>query len=113
MWANVIRALPGSRAIWLLSFELVLQGDRLSEVRRMLGDAQKQALSGLVPLFNDVPEAELDEETVQTEGRLYQTLLQGLMVQWVFDPESATDADQLTEGLRRVIEASRKAPEAS
>jgi hypothetical protein len=34
-------------------------------------------------------------------------------VQWVFDPESATDADQLTEGLRRVIEASRKAPEAS
>ncbi|MGW5590831.1 TetR/AcrR family transcriptional regulator [Streptomyces sp. NPDC003857] len=113
VWANVIRALPGSRAIWLLSFELVLQGDRLSEVRRMLGDAQKQALSGLVPLFNDVPEAELDEETVQTEGRLYQTLLQGLMVQWVFDPESATDADQLTEGLRRVIEASRKAPEAS
>ncbi|MBW8700637.1 HTH-type transcriptional repressor AcnR [Streptomyces sp. MBT84] len=113
VWANVIRALPGSRAIWLLSFELVLQGDRLSEVRRMLGDAQKQALSGLVPLFNDVPEAELDEETVQTEGRLYQTLLQGLMVQWVFDPESATDADQLTEGLRRVIEASRNAPEAS
>ncbi|MET8783379.1 TetR/AcrR family transcriptional regulator [Streptomyces sp. NPDC004589] len=113
VWANVIRALPESRAIWLLSFELVLQGDRLSEVRRMLGDAQKQALSGLVPLFNDVPEAELDEETVQTEGRLYQTLLQGLMVQWVFDPESATDADQLTEGLRRVIEASRKAPEAS
>ncbi|MER6130316.1 TetR/AcrR family transcriptional regulator [Streptomyces sp. NPDC001795] len=112
VWTYIIRALPESRAIWLLSFELILQGDRLPEVRRMLVEAQKQALSGLVPLFSDVPEAELDEETINSEGRLYQTLLQGLMVQWVFDPDTATDADQLTEGLRRVIAGATKAPDA-
>jgi AcrR family transcriptional regulator len=103
VWDNVIRALPESRAIWLLSFELILQGDRVPELRKLLVEAQEQGRSGIVPLFTGVPEDELDAETVDTEGRFYQTLLQGLMVQWLFDPGSATDADRLTEGLRRVI----------
>jgi AcrR family transcriptional regulator len=104
VWAGVIGAAPEMRAVWLLTFELILQGDRLPEVRRMLVDAQEEGRSGLLPLFNDVPEKEQDKETVDTEGRLYQTLLQGLMVQWIFDPESATNAEQLTEGLRRLID---------
>ncbi len=91
----------------LISFELVLQGDRLPEVRRLLVEAEEQALR-TDPLFSDVPEADLDKETVDTEGRLYQTLLQGLMVQWIFDPDSATRADQLTEGLRRLIAGVRE-----
>ncbi|MFD9003924.1 TetR/AcrR family transcriptional regulator [Streptomyces sp. NPDC059582] len=108
VWASVIRSMPESRAVWLLSFELILQGDRLPEVRKLLVEAQEQGRSGIVPLFSGVPEAELDQETVETAGRLYQTLLQGLMVQWIFDPDSATDADHLTEGLRRVIAGATK-----
>ncbi|MFE2512947.1 TetR/AcrR family transcriptional regulator [Streptomyces naganishii] len=108
VWANVIRSLPESRAVWLISFELILQGDRLPEVRKLLVEAQEEGRSGLIPLFSDVPEADLGKEAVDTEGRLYQTLLQGLMVQWLFDPDSATGADQLTEGLRRVIAGVRE-----
>jgi AcrR family transcriptional regulator len=103
VWANVIRSLPESKAVWLLSLELTLQGDRLPEVRKMLAEAQVEGRSGIVPMFTGVPEAELDKETIDTEGRFYQTLLQGLMVQWIFDEDSATDAGQLTEGLRRII----------
>ncbi|MEU7059846.1 TetR/AcrR family transcriptional regulator [Streptomyces sp. NPDC046197] len=109
VWSNIIRSVPESRAIWLLSFELILQGDRVPEVRKLLAATQEEGRSGIVPLFTDVPEADLDAETVDTEGRLYQTLLQGLMVQWLFDPGTATDADQLTEGLRRVIAAVEQA----
>jgi hypothetical protein len=72
-------------------------------VRKMLAEAQVEGRSGIVPMFTGVPEAELDKETIDTEGRFYQTLLQGLMVQWIFDEDSATDAGQLTEGLRRII----------
>ncbi|MFJ8201207.1 TetR/AcrR family transcriptional regulator [Streptomyces sp. NPDC096152] len=107
VWGNIIRSLPESRAVWLISFELILQGDRVPEVRKLLIEAQEEGRSGLIPLFSGVPEADLDRGTIDTEGRFYQTLLQGLMVQWLFDPGSATDADQLTEGLRRVIEAAR------
>lgn len=103
VWAGIIRTVPESRAIWLLSFELMFQDDRLEEVRKLLAEAQKEGRAGLVPLFNGVPESDLDEETIDTEGRLYQTLLNGLMVQWLFDPGTATTAEQLTEGLRRVI----------
>ncbi|MFH9981408.1 TetR/AcrR family transcriptional regulator [Streptomyces sp. NPDC017179] len=110
VWANIIRSVPETRAVWLLSFELILQGDRVPEVRKLLAQAQEEGRSGIVPLFNGVPEADLDKETVDTEGRLYQTLLQGLMVQWLFDPDTATDAHQLTEGLRRVIAGTERNP---
>ncbi|MGW1050267.1 TetR/AcrR family transcriptional regulator [Streptomyces sp. NPDC002521] len=103
VWASIIRTVPESRAIWLLSFELMFQDERLEEVRKLLAEAQKEGRSGLAAMFSGVPEADLDKEAVETEGRLYQTLLNGLMVQWLFDPDSATTAEQLTEGLRRVI----------
>ncbi|MFF9111627.1 TetR/AcrR family transcriptional regulator [Streptomyces sp. NPDC014805] len=105
VWDGIIRSVPQSRAIWLLSFELLFQGDRLPEVRKLLAEAQVEGRKGILTMFNGVPERELDEESVDTEGRLYQTLLNGLMVQWLFDPDSATTADQLTEGLRRVLDA--------
>ncbi|MEU6145747.1 TetR/AcrR family transcriptional regulator [Streptomyces sp. NPDC047081] len=103
VWASIIRSLPESRAVWMLSLEIIVNGERLQEVRTLLAEAQEQGRSGIVPMFNGVPEDELDKETVDTEGRFYQTLLNGLVVQWLFDPDSATSAEQLTEGLRRVI----------
>ncbi|GAA2512748.1 TetR/AcrR family transcriptional regulator [Streptomyces longisporus] len=103
VWTNIVEAVGESRAIWMLSFELILQGDRMPQVRRMLVEAEEQGRSGLLPLFNDIPEEEQGKEAIDTEGRFYQTLLQGLMVQWLFNPDTATDATQLTEGLRRVI----------
>ncbi|WP_191876307.1 TetR/AcrR family transcriptional regulator [Streptomyces filipinensis] len=104
VWTSIIRTVPDSRAIWLLSFELMFQDERLEQVRKLLAEAQKEGRAGLAAMFSGVPEAELDPEAVDTEGRLYQTLLNGLMVQWLFDPDSATTAEQLTAGLRRVID---------
>jgi len=104
VWTSITSAVGEARAIWMLSFEVVVQGERLAEIRQMLVEAEEQGRSGLLPLFNDIPEEEQGKETIDTEGRFYQTLLQGLMVQWVFNPDTATDAGQLTEGLRRVAE---------
>ncbi|MFK4099155.1 TetR family transcriptional regulator C-terminal domain-containing protein [Streptomyces sp. NPDC019531] len=108
VWTHIVGAVSESRAIWMLSFELIVQGDRMPEVRRMLVEAEEQGRSGLLPLFNGVPEEEQGKDVIDSEGRFYQTLLQGIMVQWLFNPEMATDADQLTEGLRRVIEGATK-----
>jgi AcrR family transcriptional regulator len=108
VWSHIVGAVGESRAIWMLSFELIVQGDRMPEVRRMLVEAEEQGRSGLLPLFNGVPEEEQGKDVIDSEGRFYQTLLQGLMVQWLFNPETATDAGQLTEGLRRVIEGATK-----
>jgi AcrR family transcriptional regulator len=109
VWTNVTDSLPEAQPVWLLSFEIVLLGDRIPEVRKLLAEAQEQSRSGLIPLFTDVPEPDLDKAVIDTEGRFYLTLLQGLMLQWIFDPDTATDAARLTEGLRRVMEGARGA----
>ncbi|MFG2353538.1 TetR/AcrR family transcriptional regulator [Streptomyces sp. NPDC048521] len=108
VWGAIIRTVPEARAIWLLSFELMFQDERISEVRKLLAEAQKAGRSGLVSLFREIPEADVDQESAETEGRFYMTLLNGLMVQWLFDPDSATTAEQLTEGLRRVVREAAK-----
>ncbi|MFF1696992.1 TetR/AcrR family transcriptional regulator [Streptomyces sp. NPDC058257] len=102
-WANVIRSIPESRAIWMLTLEVVTQGERLAGVRDLLAKAQVEGRRGLAAMFTGIEESELPDDLVETEGRFYTTLLNGLMVQWLFDEPSATDAEQLTEGLRRVM----------
>jgi hypothetical protein len=37
-------------------------------------------------------------------------VMSGLIMQWTFDPKTAPDAGQLTEGLRQVVEGVRKSP---
>ncbi|WP_327318057.1 TetR/AcrR family transcriptional regulator [Streptomyces sp. NBC_01235] len=105
VWARMLETMGESRPVWAASLEIATQGDRVSELRKLMAEAQIEGRSGLVAMFTGQDEATLDERTVQTVGGFYQALLNGLMVQWLFDPASATTADDLTEGLRRVIEA--------
>ncbi|MEU1018031.1 helix-turn-helix domain-containing protein [Streptomyces sp. NPDC005898] len=107
VWENVIRSIPEARPIWMMTLEVITQGERLAGIRELLIKAQKQGRSGLTALFTGIEESEIPDEVLESEGRLYTTLLNGLMVQWLFDPESATTAGQLTEGLRRVMERAR------
>jgi AcrR family transcriptional regulator len=105
VWARVLETMGESKPVWAASLEIATQGDRVSELRKLMAEAQIEGRSGLVAMFTGQDESTLDERTVQTVGGFYQALLNGLMVQWLFDPASATTADDLTEGLRRVIEA--------
>ncbi|RFU88262.1 TetR/AcrR family transcriptional regulator [Streptomyces triticagri] len=110
VWARIVDSFPEARPIWMLSFESVLYGDRIPEVRKILVAAQRQGRAGLVPMFTGDIEDETDDAIVESEGRLYATLLNGLMLQWLLDPDEATDAEQLTAGLRRVIEGATGSP---
>ncbi|MBW5422746.1 TetR family transcriptional regulator, partial [Streptomyces sp. BG9H] len=103
-WSSLLKTFPESRGIWLLTLEVVTHGERLAGVRELLVKAQSEGRGGLAAQFIGIAESELPEDVVESEGRFYTTLLNGLMVQWLFDPDSATTAEQLTEGLRRVME---------
>ena len=80
-------------------------GDQLPEVREHLARAQREAARGILPLFQGGREEDVTDEQVDSLGYFYLTLMMGLMAQWSFDPKSAPEAEQLTAGLRRVIEA--------
>lgn len=105
VWSNIIGTMKDPGSIWRLSMEILALGDRLPEVRERLAVAQRAAGRGLIPLLMGGSEEDVSDEEADTLGQFYVTLMTGLIAQWTFDPKSAPDGEQLTAGLRRVIEA--------
>ncbi|MFE5920178.1 TetR/AcrR family transcriptional regulator [Streptomyces sp. NPDC002285] len=108
VWSNIIGTMSGPGSMWRLSMEIVVMGDQLPEVRDHLALAQREACRGLIPLLMGGREEDVPDESLDTLGRFYVTLMTGLIAQWMFDPKTAPDADQLSEGLRQVIEAATR-----
>ncbi|MFJ3666578.1 TetR/AcrR family transcriptional regulator [Streptomyces sp. NPDC090106] len=105
VWSGIIRTMREPDSIWHLSMEIIAMGDQLPEVRDHLAHAQREAARGLLPLFLGGREEDVTDEDVDSAGQLYNTLMTGLIAQWTFDPKTAPGAEQLTAGLRRVVEA--------
>ncbi|MFE9019407.1 TetR/AcrR family transcriptional regulator [Streptomyces sp. NPDC007808] len=108
VWANIIGTMREPGSLWRLSLEVVVMGDQVPEVREHLARAQREGARGIVAIFQGSREEDVPEETVDTLGYFYLTLMMGLMAQWTFDPKTAPEADQLAEGLRQVIEAATR-----
>jgi len=103
VWSNVIGTMRAPGSIWHLSMEIVVMGDQLPDVRDHLARAQREAGRGFVPMLMGGREEDVSDETTDTLGMFYVTLMTGLIAQWTFDPKTAPTAEQLTEGLRQVI----------
>jgi AcrR family transcriptional regulator len=108
VWSNVVASLREPASMWRLSAEIMAMSDQLPEVRDQLSRAQREGGRGLVSLLMGVPEEEVSDETADTLGAFYMVVMSGLIMQWTFDPKTAPDAGQLTEGLRQVLEGVRK-----
>ncbi|MFG2552612.1 TetR/AcrR family transcriptional regulator [Streptomyces sp. NPDC048581] len=108
VWSNIIGTMRGPGSLWHLSMEIVVMGDQLPEVRDHLALAQREAARGLIPLLMGGREEDVPDETLDTLGMFYVTLMTGLIAQWTFDAKTAPDAEQLTEGLRQVLQAATR-----
>ncbi|MFJ3308101.1 TetR/AcrR family transcriptional regulator [Streptomyces sp. NPDC086549] len=106
VWSNIVDSMREPGSIWRLSMEVMTID--LPEVRDHLARAQREGGRGMVALLMDVPEEDVSDETADTLGRFYLTLMSGLIAQWIFDPKTAPDGDVLTEGLRQVVEAATR-----
>ncbi|CAM5459056.1 hypothetical protein STANM309S_05808 [Streptomyces tanashiensis] len=84
--------------------EIIVIGDQLPELRDHLAKAQLEAGRGFIPLLMGGQEEDVSGDELGTLG-MFVTLMTGIIAQWTFDPKTAPEADQLAEGLRRVIEA--------
>jgi AcrR family transcriptional regulator len=105
VWSNIIGTMRDPGSVWRLSVEVITMGDQMPEVRDHLSRAQLEAGRGIIPLLMGGREEDVPDGTVGTLGKFYLTLMTGLIAQWTFDPKTAPTAEELTEGLRQVIEA--------
>ncbi|MFJ2591529.1 TetR/AcrR family transcriptional regulator [Streptomyces erythrochromogenes] len=111
LWEGVLAQHEKSAPVWAASLEVALGRDQRPELRAMLAASQAEGRRGLISMLTGTPEGELDERDVRTLGSFYQALLNGLMIQWLFDPESAATAEEFTEGMRRAAEAMTRSQE--
>lgn len=71
-------------------------------MREALSKAQPEAWTAMVAFFTGVEESEVDDATARTVGMFYTTLLNGVMMQWLFNPETAPTGRDLTEAMRAI-----------
>ncbi|MFI9510720.1 TetR/AcrR family transcriptional regulator [Nocardia sp. NPDC052566] len=90
-WRKLIESFGTDRALWVANAESLAQAMHSPEMRAEMGGAQQQARDGLSAMFGD-PDNQV--------GAVLQTLIGGLLIQWIVDPERAPAPEDLTAGLR-------------
>ncbi|WP_202638262.1 TetR/AcrR family transcriptional regulator [Bailinhaonella thermotolerans] len=101
-WAQVVESFAENRPLLAANFEALTCAEHAPDLRERLSDALESAAApdGLANLLG--VEGALDEESARAVGRLYLTLLQGLMAQWLISPDLVSVTD-LTDGLRVLL----------
>ncbi|MET7643351.1 TetR/AcrR family transcriptional regulator [Streptomyces sp. NPDC005426] len=102
-WERVIGSYEQARAVWQLQMEVVSRIDSDPELQKALAGPQRDGRDGLAENMLGIdPEAE--PEKARVAGLFCQALLAGVMVQWLMDSGSAPSAQDLTDGLKVVLE---------
>ncbi|MBC9711553.1 TetR/AcrR family transcriptional regulator [Streptomyces sp. TRM66268-LWL] len=105
VWTDVITTVREPDSMWRLSIEIIAMGDQMPTVRDYLAKAQSEGGRGFIAMLMGVEESTVSDEETATLGKFLTTLMTGLIAQYSFAPETAPTAQELTEGLRRVIKA--------
>ncbi|MET7618614.1 TetR/AcrR family transcriptional regulator [Streptomyces sp. NPDC005408] len=102
-WEQIIASYEASRAVWKLQLEVVSRLDDDEKLREAIRVPQAEGRLGLAEEFAGV-DAAADPEKARVAGLFYQALVAGVMIQWLVDPETAPSAEDLTDGLRAILE---------
>ncbi|MFC9243329.1 TetR/AcrR family transcriptional regulator [Streptomyces sp. NPDC057136] len=103
VWERVIGSYGETRSVWQLQMEVISRIDTDPKLQKALAGPQGDARNGLAQNMLGI-DPETDPEKARVAGLFCQALLAGVMVQWMIDGESAPSAQDLTDGLRAVLE---------
>ncbi|MFF8379042.1 TetR/AcrR family transcriptional regulator [Streptomyces sp. NPDC015661] len=103
VWEQVIAAAGASRPVWKLQTEVVTRIDDDEKLREAIKEPQREGRLGMAEGFLGI-DPERDPEKARVAGLLCQALATGVMIQWMVDPETAPSAEDLTAGLKVLME---------
>ncbi|WUH99872.1 TetR/AcrR family transcriptional regulator [Spirillospora sp. NBC_00431] len=99
VWARIVASLEDDRALWAVLSEMMVQAQHVPDLREALTASMADGRSGLAEIFGDVV-APGDPSSAQLIGTLCQTLLTGLTMQWLVDPERSPTSDEIAAAFR-------------
>ncbi|WP_241010618.1 TetR/AcrR family transcriptional regulator [Mycobacterium camsae] len=94
--SNFVESLPGNRAVVLAFFEALPRVERSPVVRARLAEIYEQLRAGILDVL---PPAWRDDTALASA---IVALYDGILVQWLVDPDRVIDAPAMVAGLRRV-----------
>jgi Tetracyclin repressor-like, C-terminal domain len=108
IWTRVIASFEAHRPALVASFEAFAQAQHSPELREQLAEGHEQARLWLAALFRRIGST-AGEGSAQAVGSFYLAILNGLMVQWLLDPDRAPSGRDVAEALRTILESARHA----
>ncbi|WP_433659928.1 TetR/AcrR family transcriptional regulator [Nocardia sp. CA-128927] len=94
---QLINSFTEERLLWSANIESFVQALHSPELRTELGTAQGQARQALSHVFDSAtPDPAV--------GAVLQTMIGGLLIQWLIDPANAPSAETIAAGLRALAE---------
>ncbi|MEV2270837.1 TetR/AcrR family transcriptional regulator [Nonomuraea africana] len=109
LWRRVIEMLDLHRPVFVANIEVFAQAERQPRLRGELADAQESARLELADWLGDEAHT-VPEGTRRAVGSFYLTMLTGLVMQRLIDPERAPVAEELTQALRAISAGASAAP---
>ncbi|HEY0537772.1 MAG TPA: TetR/AcrR family transcriptional regulator [Actinoallomurus sp.] len=101
IWDRVIESVSTHRRLWTTQYELIAVSEQSAEMRALFARGNRAARLGLAAVFQGLDPVE-DEAVALAVGTLYQSLLTGVIAQWLTDPETAPSGDDLAAALQAV-----------
>jgi len=108
VWTRVLASFEAHRPALVASFEAFVQSEHSAELRKQIAVGQEEARMWLVELFGRIG-GTAGEGSARAVGSFYLALLNGLMVQWLLDPDRAPSGWEMSEALRTILESVRPA----
>lgn len=110
-WVRVIESFEAYRPALVASFEAFMQAGHSPELREQIAAGHEETRFWLAALFRKIGSTD-GGGSERVVGSFYLALLNGLMVQWLLDPERAPSGHDMAEALRTILASVRLAKEA-
>ncbi|OXM71009.1 MULTISPECIES: TetR/AcrR family transcriptional regulator [Amycolatopsis] len=100
-WGRIIESIQANRQLWFVNFEGVAYLQHDERIREMNAQAQQAARTALARAFGGLaPDA--DPARVRIVGAHYYSLLVGVALQWLTDPDQAPTAAEIVAADQHV-----------
>src|SRR5215210_6345437 len=103
MWTRVIQSFEARRPALIASFEAFVRAQHAPELRARISAAYEESRLWLAELYRRFGGTS-SEESARAVGSFYLALLNGLMMQWMLDPDRALSGHDISEALGKITE---------